>query len=123
MCNLGVVELDFLRILLSEFDALGVQFPNTCVLRHAKGRCHTYNWCGAGDESSKEFTRQMTENVVLFFIMLFKVWLCQLLVLGWVGLRGFLAVTWLTVYRQLQVPTQLRLPTAAPGKHVWQNDL
>ena len=37
------------------------------------------------------------------------------------ALRGSLAVTWLTVYRQLQVPTQVTRPAPGPGTYVWQN--
>ena len=51
-----------------------------CVLRHAKGHGHTYTWCGAGEESSKGFMRQMTENADVFLCFC-KVWLCYKLVL------------------------------------------
>ena len=37
------------------------------------------------------------------------------------ALRGSLAVTWLTVYRQLQVPTQVTWPAEAAGNNAWQN--
>ena len=37
------------------------------------------------------------------------------------ALRGSLAVTWLTVHRQLQVTTQVIWPATMAGKNVWQN--
>ena len=36
------------------------------------------------------------------------------------ALRGSLAVTWLTVYRQLQVPTQVTWPAEAADTNAWQ---
>ena len=40
---------------------------------------------------------------------------------GKLALRGSLAVTWLTVYRQLQVHAQVTWPATVAGKNVWQN--
>ena len=39
------------------------------------------------------------------------------------ALRGSLAVTWLTVYRQLQVPVRMLWPRARVRKNVWGVDL
>ena len=38
-------------------------------------------------------------------------------------LRGPLAVTWLTVYRQLQVPAQRTLTRPPPGTYVWRKNV
>ena len=38
------------------------------------------------------------------------------------ALRVPLAVTWLTVYRQLHIPVKEPRPAAPSGKNVWQGD-